>query len=210
MPISPFALCILAIVIARRPRPADRALDDRRFDLLSFAVGSRSWNSRRADPERPFQQLRPARDPALHPRCRSHEYRQPHRPPVAILSGAGRTIPRRAGARQRRRQHDLCRHVRIGHRRRRRHRPHHHRHDDQGWPLSDRVCRRNYRLRRHYRADHSAIDPDGSVCADLGYIDRLSVSRRFRSGRHARAWLHDHELDHRTAPELPGRSRRSR
>ena len=74
----------------------------------------------------------------------------------------------------------------------------------------DRLCRRNYSLRRHYRADHSAINPDGSVCADLRHVDRLSVPRRFRSGRHAWAWLHDHELDHRATPELPGRSRRSR
>ena len=101
-----------------------------RFDLLSAAVGARPRHRRRADPERAVQQLRAARGPAVHPRRRPDEHRQPDRPAAAILPGAGRPLPRRARPRQRRRQHDLRRHVRLGHRRRRRHRPHHHRHDD--------------------------------------------------------------------------------
>ena len=53
----------------------------------------------------------------------------------------------------------------------------------QGRPLSDRLCRRDHRLRRHHRADHSAVDPDGALCADLRHVDRLPVPRRLRSRR---------------------------
>ena len=206
MPLSPFALCIIAIVAARRARPADRPFDDRRLDLLSAAVGARPRHRGRADPQRPVQQLRPARDPAVHPRRRSDEHRQPDRPAAAVLPRAGRPLPRRSRPRQRRRQHDLRRHVRLGDRRRGRHRPHHHRHDDQGRQIPDRLCRRDHGLGRDHRADHSAVDPDGALCADLGYLDRLSVPRRLRAGHHARHRLHDHELDHRAPPELSGRA----
>ena len=206
MPLSPFALCIIAIVAARRARPADRPFDDRGLDPLPAAVRARSRHCRRADPQWAVQQLRAARDPAVHSGRRSHEHRQPHRPPASVLSRAGRPLPRRARARQRRCQHDLRRHVRLGDRGRSRHRPHHHRHDDQGWPLPHRLRGRHHGVRRHHRTDHPSFDPDGALRTDLRHLDRVSVPRRVRSRRHARHRLHGDEFGDRAPPQLSGRA----
>ena len=127
---SPFTICIVAIVtLGALGLPIGHAMIAV-VDPLSFVVRARSRHRRRADPQRPVQQLRPAGDPAFHPCGRFDEHRQPDRPAAAILPGAGRTFPGRPRPRQRRRQHDFCRHVRLGDRRRGRHRPDHHRHDD--------------------------------------------------------------------------------
>ena len=70
----------------------------------------------------------------------------------------------------------------------------------------DGLCRRDHGLGGDHRADHSAVDPDGALRADLGHLDRLPVPRRLRAGRHARHRLHGDELDHRAAPQLSGRA----
>ena len=56
----------------------------------------------------------------------------------------------------------------------------------QGRQYPDRLCRRDHGLGRDHRADHPAVDPDGALCADLGHLDRLSVPRRRRPGPAAR------------------------
>ena len=59
-------------------------------------------------------------------------------------------------------------------------------------PLSDCLCRRDHRFGRHHRPYHSAIHPDGALCADLRHLDRLPVSRRLcarRDARHQDSWL---------------------
>ena len=61
-------------------RAADRPVDDRRVDPLPARRRPRSGHRGRADPERPLQQLRAAGGAAVHPRGRSDEHRQPHRP----------------------------------------------------------------------------------------------------------------------------------
>ncbi len=206
MPLSPFALCIITIVaLGALGLPIGHSMIVASMFYLS-ALGSRSRHGRRADPERPVQQLRAAGDPAVHSRRRSDEHRQPDRSAAAVLPRPGRTLPRRPRPRQCRCQHDLRRHVRLRDRRRGRHRAHHHRDDDEGGPLSRGLCRRDHRLGGDHRPDHSAVDPDGALCADLGHLDRLPVPGRLRAGRHARHRLHGDELDHRAAAQLSGRA----
>ena len=44
------------------------------------------------------------------------------------------------------------------------------------------LCGRHHRGIGGDRADHSAVDPDGALRADLGYVGRLPVPRRRHSG----------------------------
>ena len=71
-----------------------------------------------------------------------------------------------------------------------------------GRPLSDRLCRRDHRLGRDHRADHSAVDSDGALRAGLGCLDWLPFPGRRHPGPYARRGVYDHELDDRTATTL--------
>ena len=190
---------------ARPARLADRLFDDRGLDPLSPARRPRPRHLRRADPQRPLQQLRAARGAAVPVLGRADERQQDDRPSAALLRHAGRPLPRRARPHQHRAEHHLRRHVRLGDRRSRRHRAHQHRHDDAQQPLSGELCGRHHRGVGGDRADHPAVDSDGALRADLGYVGRLPVPRRRHSGPAdgARADGHQH---HTGAPaRLPGR-----
>ena len=80
--------------------------------------------------------------------------------------------------RQRRPEHHLRRHVRVGHRRCRRHRQDDADDDDQGRQVSAELCGGADGRDRRHRADHPAVDPDGHLCARLRCLDRLPLPRR--------------------------------
>ena len=179
---------------ARPARLADRLFDDRGLDPLSAARRPRPRHFGRADPQRPLQQLRAARGAAVPVLRRADERQQDDGSSAALLRHAGRPLPRRARPHQHRAEHHLRRHVRLGDRRSRRHRAHQHRHDDAQQPLSGELCGGDHGGIRGDRADHSAVDPDGALCADLGYVGRLPVPRRRHPGPAdgARADGHQH------------------
>ncbi len=89
-----------------------------------------------------YTRLHHPRGAALHPRRRAHEHRHDDRAAAALLRCAGRPLPRRARAGQRRAEHHLRRHVRLGHRRRRRLRQDDAEHDDPRRQVSRRASPR--------------------------------------------------------------------
>ncbi len=136
----------------------------------------RSRHRRRAHPQRPVQQLRAAGGPLFILAADLMNIGSLDRRAVEFLSRAGRPLPRRPRPRQRRREHDLRRHVRFGDRRRRRHRPHHHRHDEPRTSRYPYLLRgRDNRRRRGHWADHPTVDPNGASAhwcpdASIGYL----------------------------------------
>ena len=209
MPSSPFVLCIIAIVaLGALGLPIGHSMIVASILYLLHA-GTRSRYRRRADPQRALQQLRSAGDTAVHSGRRFDEHRHPDRQAAAILSGAGRPLPRRPRPRQCRRQHDLRRHVRLGDRRRRRHRPHHHRHDDQGgkYPVA-------------YAGAITAsaaiigpIIPPSIPMVVYALVSDTSIGYLFLGGFVPGVMLghriHGHERDHRPPPWLSGRAANS-
>ena len=54
--------------------------------------------------------------------------------------------------------------------------------------------------------DHSAVDPDGAVRPDFRHLDRIPVPGRLCPRRHAWRRFHGDELDHCPAAQLSGRA----
>ena len=173
--LSPFAACIIAItVLAALGLPIGHAmiaasilylllagLDlEQRPSSCSMASSTATCCSR-------------SRSSSWRP---TSECRQPHLDRLLgfclVLAGH----PAAAWSRQCRCEHHFRRHVRIRHCGRRRHRPHHHRDDDQRGGDIRSPTRERSPLRPRSSANHPAVDPDGSLRADLGCLDRLSSS----------------------------------
>ena len=174
--------------------------------LYLLLVGPRPRHRRRADPQRPVQQLRAARGAAVHPRRRADEHRQHDRPAAALLPRAGRPLPRRPRPRQRRANIIFAGmsgsaiadavgigRIIIGMMTR-----------GGSYPVAyaaaiTAVC-------RGHRADHPAVDPDGALRAGLRHLDRLPVPRRRHPGRLLGVAFMVDERRHRAPPQLPGRA----
>ena len=125
---------------------------------------------------------------------------------LTVLQRAGRALPRRHGARQRRAKRDLHRHVRLRPGGRRELGQDHADDDDQGRALPACLRRGADRGFRGPGARDPALHPAGGVRADLRHLHRLPAARRHHSGPAHRRRADDADRDGREATELPGRA----